>query len=235
MEVEGAKYLLLQGRDDMNDADVMLFLNNYADVDDDYEVNAESSYMTFGGIELTVLEGVMTQTSETDKGTIYEGTVRTYAAEEDMYIEFALTMYAAPATVLVLTDAIVAINEGSGTLTFNVPTEEGEGYYVELAGYTEPGVYEGPQVCLLKTPEVVAFGTYAEVVVENGVYTLTCNGMASPMGQIFDLTISGTVQQGPTGVENLNGAVAPVKVIENGQIFIIRNGVKFNAAGTVVK
>ena len=28
MEVEGAKYLLLQGRDDMNDADVMLFLNN---------------------------------------------------------------------------------------------------------------------------------------------------------------------------------------------------------------
>ena len=43
MEVEGAKYLRLQGRDDMNDADVMLFLNNYADVDDDYEVNAENS------------------------------------------------------------------------------------------------------------------------------------------------------------------------------------------------
>ena len=240
MEVEGAKYLQLAGRHDMNDADVTLFLNNYADVDDDYEVNAEYSYMTFGGMEFTVIEGVMTQTSETDKGTIYTGTVYASVTDEEeggtMYVKFALTMYAAPATVLVLTDAIVAINEETGTLTFNVPTEEGEGYYVELAGYTEPGVYEGPQVCLLETPEVVAYGTYAEVVVENNVYTLTCKGMASAMGSRFDLTISGTVQQGPsTGVENLNGAVAPVKVIENGQLIIIRNGVKFNAAGAVVK
>jgi hypothetical protein len=106
MEVEGAKYLLLQGRDDMNDADVMLFLNNYADVDDDYEVNAESSYMTFGGLELTVLEGVMTQTSETDKGTIYSGIVRTFVAEDSLYVAFDLTMYAAPATVIELTDAM---------------------------------------------------------------------------------------------------------------------------------
>ena len=190
MEVEGAKYLLLQGRDDMNDADVMLFLNNYADVDDDYEVNTESSYMTFGGIELTVLEGVMTQTSETDKGTIYEGTVRTYAAEEDMYVEFALTMYAAPATVLVLTDAIVAINEELGTLTFNVPTGEGEGYYAELAGYTAPGVHEGPQICLFETPEAVAFANYVETSVADGVITLK-GEFTSFMGAKFDVTISG--------------------------------------------
>ena len=35
----------------------------------------------------------------------------------------------------------------------------------------------------------------------------------------------------PTGVDNINTTVAPVKVIENGQIFIIRNGVKYNAQG----
>ena len=192
MEVEGAKYLLLQGRDDMNDADVMLFLNNYADVDDDYEVNAENSYMTFGGMELTVLEGVMTQTSETDKGTIYTGTVRASVEEEGMtmYVEFALTMYAAPATVIELTDAIVAINEELGTLTFNVPTGEGEGYMAELAGYTGPGVHEGPQICLFMTPEVVAYTNYAETSVADGVITL--KGLfTSPMGPKFDVTISG--------------------------------------------
>ena len=193
LDVEGAKYLLLQGRDDMNDADVMLFLNNYADVDDDYTVNAESSLMTFGGIELTVLEGVIAQVSETDKGTIYEGTVRTYAAEEDMYVEFALLMYAAPATVIELTDAIVAINEDLGTLTFNVPTEEG-GYYAELAGYTAPGVHEGPQICLFETPEAVAFANYVETSVADGVITLK-GEFTSFMGAKFDVTISGKLPQ----------------------------------------
>ena len=208
MEVEGAKYLLLQGRDDMNDADVMLFLNNYADVDDDYEVNAESSYMTFGGLELTVLEGVMTQTSETDKGTIYSGIVRTFVAEDSLYVAFDLTMYAAPATVIELTDAIVAIDEELGTLTFNVPTGDGEGYYAELAGYTAPGVHEGPQICLFMTPEVVAYTNYAETSVADGIITLK-GEFVSPMGPKFDVTISGklpetepVVKPEPTYTEN---------------------------------
>ena len=194
LEVEGAKYLQLMGRNDMMDADVMLFLNNYADVDDDYEVNAESSLMTFGGMEFTVIEGVMTQTSETDKGTIYTGTVYASVTDEEeggtMYVKFALTMYAAPATVLELTDAIVAINEELGTLTFNVPTGEGEGYFVELAGYTAPGVHEGPQICLLETPEAVAYTNYAETSVADGVITLK-GEFTSFMGAKFDLTISG--------------------------------------------
>jgi hypothetical protein len=65
----------------------------------------------------------------------------------------------------------------------------------------------------------------------DGVVTAT-GVVQNPMaGVAIDITISGQVPQGPTGVENLNGAVAPVKVIENGQIFIIRNGVKYNAQG----
>ncbi len=223
MEVEGAKYLLLQGRDDMNDADVMLFLNNYADVDDDYEVNTESSYMTFGGIELTVLEGVMTQTSETDKGTIYEGTVRTYAAEEDMYVEFALTMYAAPATELVITDATVEVNEDLGTLTFK--TAE---YFVELSGYTVPGVHEGPQICLLETPEAVAFANYVETSVADGVITLT-GEFTSFMGAKFDVTISGklpveepVVKPEPTYTENnLNTYAFGLESVLNDEALVV--------------
>ena len=238
MEVGGAKYLQLAGRHDMNDADVTLFLNNYADVDDDYEVNAEYSYMTFGGMEFTVIEGVMTQTSETDKGTIYTGTVYASVTDEEeggtMYVKFALTMYAAPATVLELTDAIVAINEELGTLTFNVPTGEGEGYYVELAGYTAPGVHEGPQICLLKTPEVVAYTNYAETSVVDGVITLT-GEFTSFMGAKFDLTISGKLPGSGTALENIAVEGKAVKAIVNGQLIIIKNGVQYNAQGQVVK
>ena len=193
-EIENAKYLSLTASDIMSGAEVMLFLNNYADVDDDYEVNAGSSLITFAGFEFTVLEGTISQTSETENGTIYTGTVYAYtgSGDETMYAAFAITMYAAPATVLVLTDAIVAINEELGTLTFNVPTGEDEGYYAELANYTAPGVHEGPQICVFMTPEAVAFTNYAETSVVDGVITLT-GEFTSPNGPKFDLTISGTL------------------------------------------
>ena len=38
-----------------------------------------------------------------------------------------------------------------------------------------------------------------------------------------------------SAVENITTTVAPVKVIENGQLIIIKNGVKYNVAGAVVK
>ena len=217
MEVGGKKYLQLNGRNDMEDADVTLFLNDYADADGDYVVNTETAYLTYGGMELTVIEGVMTQTSETDKGTIYTGTVRASVTDEEeggtMYVEFALTMYSAPATVLVLTDAIVAINEELGTLTFNVATEEG-GYYAELAGYTGPGVHEGPQICLFETPEVIAYATYVETEVVDGVITLT-GEFTSPNGPKFDLTISGKlpVVEPTTITYELNGGELPTATV----------------------
>ena len=194
MEVGGKKYLQLNGRNDMEDADVTLFLNDYADADGDYVVNTETAYLTYGGLELTVVDGVMTQTTDVEKGAIYTGTVRASVTDEEeggtMYLEFALTMYAAPAVELVLTDAIVAFDEKTGVLTFNVSTGEGEGYYVELAGYTAPGVHEGPQICLFETPEVVAYTNYAETSVADGVITLK-GEFTSFMGDKFDLTISG--------------------------------------------
>ena len=38
-----------------------------------------------------------------------------------------------------------------------------------------------------------------------------------------------------TGVENTNAAVKAAKVLRNGQLFIIKNGVEYNALGTIVK
>jgi len=39
----------------------------------------------------------------------------------------------------------------------------------------------------------------------------------------------------PTAVENVQGEVQSTKVIENGQLYIIKNGVKYNAQGQIIK
>ena len=39
----------------------------------------------------------------------------------------------------------------------------------------------------------------------------------------------------PTSVDNVEATVAPVKVIENGQLIVIKNGVKYNAQGAILK
>ena len=57
-------------------------------------------------------------------------------------------------------------------------------------------------------------------------------------GFAANVNISGKlpVQQDPgTGVDNIQVENTTVKVVEDGQVFIIRNGVKFNANGAVVK
>ena len=132
------------------------------------------------------------------------------------YYYMTVNMSAATAepVELVLTDAIVAINEDLGTLTFNVATGEGEGYFVELSGYTAPGVHEGPQICLLETPEAVAFANYVETSVVDGVITLT-GEFTSFMGANFDLTISGKlpVVEPEVIAYELNGGEFPAVVV----------------------
>ena len=137
------------------------------------------------------------------------------AMGEALYL-FNLDMSAAAELVeLVLTDAIVAINEKLGTLTFNVPTGEGEGYFVELSGYTAPGVHEGPQICLFETPEVAAYANYVETSVVDGVITLTGEFTSAMGGAKFDLTISGKlpVVEPTTITYELNGGELPTATV----------------------
>ena len=87
-----------------------------------------------------------------------------------------------------------------------------------------------------------AFGMTEEaevtVAIEGGKVIVTGEGIQAYNGNVYNLTISGTmpVEDGPaTSVDNLNTTVAPVKMIENGQLIVIKDGVKFNAQGAVVK
>lgn len=50
-----------------------------------------------------------------------------------------------------------------------------------------------------------------------------------------NVTITATFGDETTAIDNTNAELKAVKVIENGQIFIIKNGVKYNAQGAIVK
>ena len=47
--------------------------------------------------------------------------------------------------------------------------------------------------------------------------------------------VAPAVPDTPTSVDNVEATVAPVKVIENGQLIVIKNGVKYNALGQEIK
>ena len=200
--------------------------------DGEFYLTEDSKVYLNGETEFEFLEGIalIDMMSNTAQAQVLA------AMGETLYL-FNLDMSAAAELVeLVLTDAIVAINEKLGTLTFNVPTGEGEGYYVELSGYTAPGVHEGPQICLFETPEVAAYANYVETSVVDGVITLTGEFTSYNMGGAkFDVTISGKLPGSGTALENIAVEGKAVKAIINGQLTIIKNGVQYNAQGQVVK
>ena len=69
---------------------------------------------------------------------------------------------------------------------------------------------------------------------ENNLYTITSTepvwGDPGCAGEWSIYTASNT-----SAVDNITTTVAPVKMIQNGQLVIIRDGVKYNVQGAVVK
>ena len=159
LTVGEATYLQLTGRNDMLDSDVQLFLNNYTGEDKEYEVNVENSLMTFGGIELTVVEGAIAQATDPEKGKVYAGRVIASAEEEGevMLVALDLVMYATPPVELVIEDATAIVDETTGTLLFTATwtdTTTMVAYPVMLtvAGFedVEFKEYEGAQISELQ-------------------------------------------------------------------------------------
>ncbi len=159
LTVGEATYLQLTGRNDMLDSDVQLFLNNYTGEDKEYEVNVENSLMTFGGIELTVVEGKIAQATDPEKGQVYTGRVIASAEEEGevMLVALDLIMYAAPAVELEIIDAVASVDEaGRLVLTAEWTDTVSMVTYpvsIAVAGYNEADLdedgfeeYEGAQV-----------------------------------------------------------------------------------------
>ena len=77
--------------------------------------------------------------------------------------------------------------------------------------------------------------TVTTEILSAGDKLITATGIVqNPMaGVAIDITISGTITS--TGVENATVTVKPVKMIQNGQLIIEKDGVQYNANGAIVK
>ena len=195
MPVEGVTYLQLTGRDDMNDADVMLFLNNYTGEEKAYEVNAESSFMTFGGLELTVMDGSITKSVDPELGDVYAGVVHASVEEDSavLYVAFDLKMYALPATVIELDGVEITVNEESAIAFFNA-TWEGSPLQVEVSGFEEVEFKEYPE-CWLSIGDDVnwvdAAAGPAAIIIEDGVAMLEGEFTSFSTGKTYEVMLSG--------------------------------------------
>ena len=189
--------LQLMGRNDMMDSDVMLFLNNYTGEDKAYEVNAESSLVTYGGMELTVMDGSITKSVDPELGEVFAGIVHASVGEdgETMYVAFDLKMYALPAIVIELDGVEITVNEESAIATF-AATWEGSPLSVEVSGFEEVEFKEYPE-CWLSIGDdnvwVDAAAGPAAVIIEGGVAMLEGEFTSFATGKSYEVMLTGTL------------------------------------------
>ena len=120
----------------------------------------------------------------------------------------------------------------------------GEWGFIETEHPMEPGLMVSyPLVTVSITPEAEGDEYVPSIdltLVEGTVATYTDGELDTFEGQFLGsdwklynlkMTEAGT----ESAVDNITTTVDPVKVIENGQLIIIKNGVKYNVAGAVVK
>ena len=155
-----------------------------------------------------------------------------------IYYALSLTMStpSAEPTNVVVVNAVATYDEGSGALKLT-GLWEGAEVFIEIAGYDgkESVEYNTPQGIVFETPDVVAFGNEAEITVAGEDITVVCEGLAPMMGSdVYNVTIT-TLSAVGTALDNVTTTVAPAKAIVNGQLVIVKDGVKYNAQGAVVK
>ena len=162
------------------------------------------------------------------------------------YLGLQLTMYAKPIVVtdVVVTDATITVDtedDGMGGTYENITVSANWNESVLVIEGVEKA-HEG-FIQIKEIFEVDGEEDWYIWMCMNGVITtvdnvLTVTGEFNNnwTGDVYNVTISGTLPGGATtALDNIDATVAPVKVINNGQLIIIRNGVQYNAQGAILK
>ena len=173
-----------------------------------------------------------------------------------MKLELHLAMSAAPieATVVVVENAVVEVEkfeifegmyEHSLKMTGVWTDAEGLDYsvLVEIPVYY-PEATEPTEVMSTVTvgswdegANWLGFGEgYLTITTVGDVVTATGVVENPSFGIAIDITISGSLSQGPgTALENATVVIKSIKKIQNGQLIIEKGGVQYNAQGAIVK
>lgn len=115
----------------------------------------------------------------------------------------------------------------TGTLQANLILGEGEGMMFMLAENSTLTLINGES-----TQEITIIEGAVMILAENIVVAFIEAKWGDTLARItLEMTNTGST----TDVDNITTSAAPVKMIENGQVFIIRNGVKYNVQGATIK
>ena len=201
---------------------------------------------TGGEAVLTIVDGYLTKAYSEELATdVYSGVIYAYLGE-DLY-KLIVTLYAEAVEPIeiVIENAEVAVAEGLLTLTATYTIEEVTyPVLVNVNGFEmAEGAkeYEGPMVSDLTIGGMgdndpwfdAAFGDKVTVTVNGNSIVLVGQYESYATGNIYNVTISGNIQS--TDLDNVQINVETVKVMKNGQLFIIKNGVEYNAQGKMIK
>lgn len=204
----------------------------------------EDCLITFQGMELSIVssEKVTKEYNEDVETDVY--TVRVVVAFGGANMGLQLLMYAtAPAEPIEVnvTNATATVGD-DGWLTLNGTWNELP-VMAKVAGYDEEAeekVYEASYVGEFEygvweeTESDFGFADQVTVTKKGDVITLEATFTSLNSGNVYNVTIT-TGAKISTAVDNVEATVAPVKAIENGQLIVIKNGVKYNAQGQVIK
>lgn len=207
---------------------------------------SEESSVAVDGIDATFIEG-------------YLENIDVYAPKADavircewngMKLELHLSMSSAPieATVVVVENAIIEVEK---YLLFGDTYEYAlkmTGVWTDAEGLEYPVLVEVPvyypeatePTTIRSTVTVGGWGDdenwlgfgEGDLTVTTVGNTITATGVVNNPGTgvSIDITISGSIV--PSGVENTTIMINSIKTIENGQLIIKQDGVKYNAQGT---
>lgn len=210
----------------------------------------EESSIVFGGEVLPIVssEPVTVEFNEEVQTNVY--TVRVVVEMRDGKVGFEFNMYTAadsgdstePVAIAVVGATASVSNDG--WLVINGTWNELP-FVLKVAGYEDTPYkeYTGTQVGEMEFGEWGVtesdFGfADAVTVIKNGD-NLDIMGLFESLssGTTYNVSVSASFAavDPETAVDNINASVAPAKMIVNGQLIIVKDGVKFNAAGAVVK
>lgn len=202
VEADGVTYLQLSGSDDVLGMNWLLFLSNYTGENKEYALDLENYYIGTDGIELTLLSGTLTKSTDVEKGDVFTG--RIVASYDTEIYAFDLTMYSTSPILIKIENANVAIDE------YNILKMTGN-WLNEADGITYPVLVEVLEYNMGATepynvPVTITVGGLgdedpwwgfaegeATITVVDSVVTLT-GVLHSWLGLTFDVTISGSLK-----------------------------------------
>lgn len=243
LQVGDQTYLQLMGRDDNADADVSLWLEGYTGEDKAYNVFAANSKMTFGGTDLTIISGEITQATDPEKGTVYDGYVA-FTAEEDgeeYELTVGLKMYPAPA-VEIEEEAVVTYDAATSTLllsavweAIDIALEISNFEKMDYKDYEDVLFVVGTEEDELNEASWVDEALGAAAVIIDGDNVMVEGEFASDgTGKSYNVILTGTLPSNlPSALDHVTTPEVPVKVMVNGQLLIKKNGVAYIAQGQV--